>query len=286
MSSIVASGPVAVGERAHRQLGRRQSSLAGRPALRLAAMAGAGLLAAALVLRVLVGPFAAVRHVVVSGDSPLPEQEILRAAGLVGGEGLVALDTGLIASRLEAIPTVRTARVVKQYPGTVRIALQRRNAVALVFADDGGRSRVALVDSDGVVFATLAAGVTVDLPVVSGLAARVGERLPRGAAPLLADLAALRQRSPSLFRLVSEVSLEAASAAGRLPLEAAPTGPLDYLLYLASAPVPLRGRGSIDGRLLQYALLVVDLLSSQGKLGDIRELDLRGGEVICRMKEG
>jgi hypothetical protein len=267
MSSIVAPGSVALrGQQA-------PFAPALRAGVRRVLLVLAGLAAAALVARVAVGPLAAVRHIVVTGDLPLPQQEVLRVAGLVGGEPLVTLDAGLIAGRLEAVPTIRSAEVQKVFPGTVRIALRSRAAVALVLAEDAGRSRAALVDSEGVVFAVAGGQAVTDLPVVSGLEGRVGDQLPRQAAPILADLAALRERSPNVFRLLSEVAIAGADGS---------TAPGEYLLYLASSPVPLRARGSLDARLVQYGLLAVDLLSSQGKLGDIRELDLRGGEVVCR----
>jgi len=48
----------------------------------------------------------------------------------------------------------------------------------------------------------------------------------------------------------------------------------------------VRARGSLDERLLQYSLMAQELLSNQGILNDIQELDFRGGEVVYRMKEG
>jgi cell division protein FtsQ len=48
----------------------------------------------------------------------------------------------------------------------------------------------------------------------------------------------------------------------------------------------VRARGSLDERLLQYSLMAQELLSNQGILDDIQELDFRGGEVVYRMKEG
>jgi len=37
---------------------------------------------------------------------------------------------------------------------------------------------------------------------------------------------------------------------------------------------------------MTYTLMVLDLLSKQGILHDIQELDFRGGQVVYRMKEG
>jgi cell division protein FtsQ len=261
-------------------------------ALRLAAVVLAALGAAWLVARVAVGPLAAVRRVVVAGESPLPEAEVLSAAGITAGEPLLGLDPSAIRARLEALPLVRRAEVRVLFPGTVRLTLDRRKAVALVVAESGGRSLPALVDADGTIFALARRAEEADLPVLSGILlgeVGVGSSVGPGAASLLADLAVLAERSPALFRAVSEVRLEpTAPAAGTAERAAAAEGIAgpEFLLYLVSSPVPVRARGSLDERLLQYSLMAQELLSKQGILDDIQELDFRGGEVVYRMKEG
>jgi cell division protein FtsQ len=249
-------------------------------ALRIAAVALAALAAAWLVLRVAAGPLLAVRRVLVTGESPLPEAEVLAAAGIATGEPLLGLDPSAVQARLEALPLVRRAEVRILFPGTVRLTLDRRVAVALVVAESGSRSLPALVDADGTIFAVARRAEEADLPVLSGLRlgeAGLGSSLGSAAASLLADLAALAARSPALYRQVSEVRLE--------PAAPAIAGP-EFLLYLVSSPVPVRARGALDERLLQYSLMAQDLLSNQGILHDIQELDFRGGEVVYRMKEG
>lgn len=259
-------------------------------ALRLAAVALAALGAAWLVARAAVGPLAAVRRVLVAGESPLPEAEVLAAAGIRDGEPLLGFDAAAVRARLEALPQVRRAEVRVIFPSTVRLTLHRREAVALVVAESGGRSLPALVDADGTIFAVARRAEEADLPVVSGIRlgdAGIGSSLGAAAAPLLADLAALRERSPALLRAVSEVRVEAGSPAA--DGAAAPAGGIggpEFLLYLVSSPVPVRARGALDERLVQYSLMALELLSKQGILHDIQELDFRGGEVVYRMKEG
>jgi cell division protein FtsQ len=258
--------------------------------LRLAAIVAAAIGAAWLVARVAVGPLTAVRRVLVAGESPLPEAEVLAAAGIKTGEPLVALDPSAVRARLEALPLVRRAEVRVLFPGTVQLTLDRRRPAALVVVESGGRSLPALVDADGTIFALARRPEEADLPVLSGIRlgeARLGSSIGSGATSLLADLAALAERSPSMYRAISEVRLEpaAAGAEGAAAGAEGAAGP-EFLLYLVSSPVPVRARGSLDERLLQYSLLAQDLLSNQGILNDILELDFRGGEVVYRMKEG
>src|SRR5208282_1663458 len=121
----------------------------------------------------------------------------------------------------------------------------------------------------------------VDLPVISGLdlgETGLGAQLPHAYASLFADLKGLRERAPSLYRLVSEVRIlpsgdSASSDSARY----------DMLLYLTNSPVPVRARGAIDESLLKYTLMVLDLLSKQGIVKDIQELDFRSGDVVYRL---
>jgi hypothetical protein len=80
-----------------------------------------------------------------------------------------------------------------------------------------------------------------------------------------------------LYALVSEVRIVTAADAG----DSSPQD-FDLLLYLTSSPVPIRSAGSVDESLLKNALMVVDLLSRQGVLKDIQELDFRSGDVVYK----
>ncbi len=238
-------------------------------------------LALYLVARLFALPALAIRHVVVESDLAVSETNVLGLAGLLEGDYYHSLSASAIEKRLEENPLVRTARVQKVFPGTLRITLSRREAVALVIAESGGRSVPLLVDREGLAFKVGSTGEDVDLPVISGITLdnpAPGTRLPPGLSTLFSDLAALRARSPSLYRLLSEVHVVSgggASAAGR-----------ELLLYLLSSPVRIRAAGGIDDTLLKYSLMVIDLLSNQGTLKHIGELDFRGAEVVYRMKEG
>jgi len=149
------------------------------------------------------------------------------------------------------------------------------------------------------------------VPVISGIligSSRIGERLPRAYAGLLSDLQILRDRSPALFRLISEIKVVPAADAVSVPgpQASAPAsdaadgsdpsatvgqdeidGPADFdlQLYLTTSPVPVLMHGDIDESLVKYTLMVTDLLSKQGVLKDIQALDFRSGNVVYRMKE-
>jgi cell division protein FtsQ len=279
--------------------------------------AGSVTLAAALVvflvIRLVILPMTVVRNVTVESDVGLSQAEIQKLMGLRGTESFFTLETALIQKRLEAHVLVRRARVEKLFPDSLHIFLYSREVSALVLAESGGRNVPVLVDRDGLAFKIGGTAAEVDVPVVSGLAAGeavLGARLPAAYTQVFADLAALRAKSPSLYKLISEVRIvsrdgggsdqpAAVAAEGGASASPASTSSAvgvhggisagvnpELRLFLVSSPVPVRVRGTIDETLVKYALMVLDLLSSQGVLGDIGELDFRGGDVVYRMKEG
>jgi cell division protein FtsQ len=235
-----------------------------------------------LLARYAVLPVLTVRHIVFQSDLELSEDELLAISGLQGTAYWHSLATETIRKRLEAYPLIRKAVVEKVFPDTVRMTVWGRRPVALVLADMGGRSLPVLVDDEGVVFKVCADAADLDLPVVSGLPAAdasLGSRLPGAYAPLFQQLRLLRDKSPSLTRLLSEVRIISHG-----PQD--PQGNYDLLIYLTSSPVPVRAGGTLDESLLRYSLMVLDLLSNQGVLKNIQELDFRSGDVVYRMKEG
>jgi cell division protein FtsQ len=245
-----------------------------------------GLCALALLARFVAEPLTRIRHVVVQSDVALADDQVLALSGLQGSDHWYSVAPLALQKRLEANPLVRAAKVEKVFPDTVRMTVWGRQPAALVLATAGGRSLPIIVDGDGIVFKVGATSQEIDLPVISGLSVgdtALGAQLPRTFVPLFADLASLRARSPSLYALVSEVRILPAAEPA---ISGETASGLDLLLYLTSSPVPVRVRGTIDETLVKYTLMVLDLLSKQGVLKDIQELDFRGGSVVYRMAAG
>jgi hypothetical protein len=87
----------------------------------------------------------------------------------------------------------------------------------------------------------------------------------------------MREKAPAMCAAVSEVRVVGSGSADLSPQD------LELLVYLTTSPVPIRAQGSIDQGLVKYALMAVDLLSRQGVLKDIQELDFRGGDVVYKL---
>ena len=237
------------------------------------------LCALALLARFVAEPAMRIRHIVVHSDVQLAEDQVLSLSGIQGGEHYYSVSSTAVQKRLEASPLVRSAVVEKVFPDTLRMTVWGRQPAAVVLASASGRSLPVLVDDQGIVFKVGTTSSDIDLPVVSGLTGgsmELGAQLPAPYRTLFRDLRAVRDRSPSLYGLISEVRIVSPGSD--------PAQGFDLLVYLTSSTVPVRTRGSIDESLLKDALMVLDLLSQQGIVGDIQELDFRGGDVVYKLR--
>jgi len=252
-----------------------------------------------LLVRFVGEPLTVIRHVAVHSDVALSDEQVLALSGIPAGAHWYSVSAEQIQKKLESSPLVHRAKVERVFPDTVRMTLWGRQPAALVLAAMDGRSLPVLVDGEGVVYKVGTTGADLDLPVVSGLTAgdvALGASLPRAYGALFADLRALREKAPAMYGALSEVRVAAPAADGSTaagPAAAADaavraTSPQDLqlLVYLTSSRVPIRTRGSLDESFVKYALMVVDLLSRQGVLQDIQELDFRSGDVVYKVREG
>lgn len=76
-------------------------------------------------------PLFDVDRVVVVGVDRIGADEVVEVAGIDTGDPMVDLDPGAVARRVEDLPRVDDARVERAWPGTVRIRVTEREAVAV-----------------------------------------------------------------------------------------------------------------------------------------------------------
>lgn len=242
-------------------------------------VAALGLLAAGLlVFHLVLTPRLLLRNVVLTSELALGQGEVLRLAGLEGAVEYFQVDPREVQRRLAAFPPVQSAVVAKVFPDTLRIVITaRRPLAALLARDREGRALPLAIDRQGVVFQVGPELTVWDLPLLSGVEfaeVRAGLQLPPGLRPFLEDLERLVSEEPQLARLVSEIRLIPARG-DRYELE----------LFPVSHPVRLRLGERLSPESLRNALVVLDLLARQGLLPRVRELDLRTGEVVYRVRE-
>jgi cell division septal protein FtsQ len=178
----------------------RRFSLAGflRASFCLAALAGVGVI---LGYWLLTSPRFAVARVEVRGTSTLAEPEILAAAGITAGENLLRVNPETVAVRLEGVPGVRRAQVIRELPNRVTLVVEERQPFTLTHV-----GRLHWLDEEGVLLAAEPRAVTPALPLVSGLLPEeLGSRRTPASDRVMAAIGLLRtllrSGSPLLSRL-------------------------------------------------------------------------------------
>jgi cell division protein FtsQ len=112
----------------------------------------------------LTAPRFAVTAVDVRGASRVPATRVLEVAGIVRGTNLWRIDPDLVRARLEALPEIRRADVVRELPNRVAIVVEERRPFTLVHA-----ARLHWLDEEGRVLGEEPRAVATDVPVISGL---------------------------------------------------------------------------------------------------------------------
>lgn len=118
----------------------------GRRRLRILVVALGVVLAAGAAWGVSLTPLLDVDRMAVSGIDPADRAEIVESSQLSVGMPMVFLDVDDAQSSIAALPWVRSARVWRDWPATVRIAVDPRVPAAVVPASGG---RTAVIDAYG-----------------------------------------------------------------------------------------------------------------------------------------
>ena len=93
-------------------------------------------------------PFFAVSEVTVTGNEQVTSDQVLTAAEVSDGAPLLTAPLSTIEQRVESLDAVADARVVRDWPNTLKIVVRERRPVGFVTTAAG----VGLVGSDGLIY--------------------------------------------------------------------------------------------------------------------------------------
>jgi cell division septal protein FtsQ len=245
-----------------------------RRALRLAgAAAGAAVVLLAVAITGVAGAHAvrrsgllAVADLSVVGARRIPEATLRAAAAIEPGTDLLAIDPEAVVDRLEAVPGILRASIVRHLPNRVVITVEEREPWALVnLSGPNGATGLVWVDADGHLVAPERHGAMPSLPILSGVepppagaGEPVGDRLQAG----LTLLRALKRAGGLAAERVSEVDLEPAD------------GPI---LYMVDGTAVWLGREGWDERLARLDAVLGRLAEQEGP---VESVDLRFRDLV------
>ncbi len=148
--------------------GRQRGGPRPRRLVRAVGFAGGALLVLALqgaaVAWLLTTPRFAIRAVDVRGASRVPVQRILDAAGIPAGANLWRLDPSSVIARVQALPEIRRAELIRDLPDRVTILVEERRPFTLVHG-----KRLHWLDEEGRLLSEESRAVTSPAPVITGL---------------------------------------------------------------------------------------------------------------------
>jgi cell division protein FtsQ len=236
------------------------------------------ILGAELLWLFVITPMMPLSVVEISGIPGIDRGAVLAQAGISSASSYLTVDTAAAEAALAAMYQVESARVLKQYPDTVRIILTPRQAAVMTLATLDGRACPIYLDKFGVVIRIGAAGLGAPspaLPLISGLVFEkpvLGTRLPALFEPFLKKLDQLNRTSPELLSAISEIRIN------KKPYDG-----FDLILYPAHRPVRFRLDPELNEDMLRYMILMIDVFTIQGV--DAEEVDLRTGTASYTLKE-
>ena len=235
-------------------------------------------LVAELVYHLAIAPRLAISVIDMENGTAIPDQELLSIAGVHIGMMYFRVNVGELADRIRAVPAVRDATVDLVFPNRMKIRVTQRQSLACAVVDTDSGARTLVFDEEGVVFRIGHEPSTEMLPVVSGLrfpTAEIGLRLPDLLVGFLESLRTLRDEAPELYALFSEYRVVRKNEST-----------FDVVLYPMHFSVPVRIGTRIDAGMVQYIVMMLDMLRREGRLEDAAELDFRSGEGVLRAKGG
>jgi cell division protein FtsQ len=234
-------------------------------------------LAGELAYHLFVVPRMAVSSITIRNDLGLTDDQLLALSGIDIGTLYFKLDVDEAAERIEQHPAVSAARVERHFPNSVTIDVQGRTPLAVALAETDSGAIPLVFDEEGIVFSVDEPARAAELPVISGLrfsGVEVGMELPSLVVQFLSDLRSLRLSAPDLFALFSEYRIV------RLNDYA-----YEVVIYPMYYQVPVRIGTTINTEMIQYVLIVLEMLRREGRLSLLAEIDFRNGEGVLITRE-
>ena len=151
-------------------------------------------------------PRFAVQQVQVHGASRVSVEQILAAAQIAPGRNLLRLDVAAAAARVEALPEIRHAQIVRDLPDRVTIYVEERRPFTLVNA-----GRLHWVDEEGRNLGVEPEAVALQVPAITGLSedelATMRTTPSRKALAAIGLIRTLLRSGSSLTEEISEIDM-------------------------------------------------------------------------------
>ncbi len=138
----------------------------------------------------------------VRGANRISGERVVQVAGLVPGTNVFRVDPRAVVARVEAMPEIRRAELIRELPNRLTLVIEERRPFTLVHGD-----RLHWLDEDGHVIGDARQAVATSVPVIGGLTEDEIASMASGPTPRVRDaLALIRTLLRNGSRLVADIS--------------------------------------------------------------------------------
>jgi len=215
-------------------------------------------------------PRLAVHAVQVEGATRVPVEEILAEADIPVGTNIFRLDPGAVRVRLEAMPQIRRADVIRELPDRVKIVVEERRPFTLVHA-----GRLHWLDEEARLLGEEREAVAPPVPIISGLTEEELESMRSAPGPkaqaAIALVRALLRGGSALAAEISEIDMSRRE------------GPVLYTLDGIEVRL---GTERWDERLARLKGVLAQLATQQGGTAAVTAVDLRFRDQVVLQNGG
>ena len=215
-------------------------------------------------------PWLAVRSIQVEGAARVPAEDILSAAEIPLGINILRLDPASVRARLEALPQIRRAEVIRELPNRVTILVEERRPFTLVHA-----GRLHWLDEEARLLGEDREAVAPPVPIISGLSEEELDSMRSAPGPkaraAMALVRALLRSGSDLAAEISEIDMSRRE------------GPVLYTLDGIEVRL---GTEQWDERLARLEGVLAQLASKNGQGGAVTAVDLRFRDQVVLQNGG
>ena len=207
-------------------------------------------------------PYFAVREIDVESRGRVDAHTIVAWAGLTPGMSVWSAVPATSEERLLVHPRIRQATVERRFPGLVKVHVEERIPVAVLFADEP-----LLVANDGVTFPPLAGEALGDLPYITGLAGKDPTSAPIAARLRESARLVIAWRERGQWPTISEIR----------------PGDDEILVFVTGTPLAVRFAAEAKNEDLARLAAVLELW--RGREVQVAAIDLTlPGEAVLTMR--
>jgi cell division septal protein FtsQ len=215
-------------------------------------------------------PLLAVRSIQVEGAARVSVEEILAEADVPLGINILRLDPTTVRARLEALPQIRRAEVIRELPDRVTIVVEERRPFTLVHA-----GRLHWLDEEARILGEEREAVAPPVPIISGLSDEELDSMRSAPGPkaqaAIALVRALLRGGSALAAEISEIDMSRRE------------GPVLYTLDGIEVRL---GTEKWEERLARLEGVLSQLATQNGGAGAVTAVDLRFRDQVVLQNGG